>query len=332
MPVPFLRHRGNLARLGAGFTAAGMALSLAGCGETRILNGAGASFPAPIYQRWFQDLARKGLQVNYQSIGSGAGVRQFLSRTVDFAASDVPMNAEDIAKVSRGVVQIPMTAGAIAVAYQHKGCALKLSQTQLAGIFLGKISDYSQLGCAAKPIKVVVRSDGSGTTANFTAHLAAIDSTWKRQVGTGKSVKWPVGTGAKGNEGVAAQLAQVDGALGYVEAAFVKPPLQAAALTNGSGQLVPLTAQSAREALGSIDLGPDLVGGNANPSVGYPIVTFSWILLYKTGNGPRRDMLNTVFSETLSEPAQALAESLGFIQLPATVLEKGRAALATLQP
>jgi phosphate transport system substrate-binding protein len=251
---------------------------------------------------------------------------------VDFAASDVPMNAEDIAKVSRGVVQIPMTAGAIAVAYQHKGCALKLSQTQLAGIFLGKISDYSQLGCAAKPIKVVVRSDGSGTTANFTAHLAAIDSTWKRQVGTGKSVKWPVGTGAKGNEGVAAQLAQVDGALGYVEAAFVKPPLQAAALTNGSGQLVPLTAQTAREALGSIDLGPDLVGGNANPSVGYPIVTFSWILLYKTGNGPRRDMLNTVFSETLSEPAQALAESLGFIQLPATVLEKGRAALATLQP
>ena len=117
-------------------------------------------------------------------------------------------------KVSQGVVQIPMTAGAIAVAYQHKGCALKLSQAQLVGIFLGKINNYSQLGCATKPIKVVVRSDGSGTTANFTAHLAAIDPTWKQQVGTGKSVKWPVGTGAKGNEGVAAQLAQVDGALG----------------------------------------------------------------------------------------------------------------------
>jgi phosphate transport system substrate-binding protein len=332
MPLSVLRHRGNLSRLGAGFTAAGMAFSLAGCGETRTLNGAGASFPAPIYQRWFQDLASKGVRVNYQSIGSGAGVRQFLSRTVDFAASDVPMKAEDIAKVSQGVVQIPMTAGAIAVAYQHKDCALKLSQAQLAGIFLGKITNYSQLGCAAKPIKVVVRSDGSGTTANFTAHLAAIDPTWKQQVGTGKSVKWPVGTGAKGNEGVAAQLAQVDGALGYVEAAFVKPPLQAAALTNGSGQLVPLTPQRARQALGSIDLGPDLIGGEANPSVGYPIVTFSWILLYKTGNGPRREVLNTVFSNTLSEPAQALAENLGFIQLPPTVLEKGRAALATLQP
>jgi phosphate transport system substrate-binding protein len=332
MPASVLRRRGSLAGLGAGFTATSMALSLAGCGGTRTLNGAGASFPAPIYQRWFQDLASKGLRVNYQSIGSGAGVRQFLSRTVDFAASDVPMKADDIAKVSQGVVQIPMTAGAIAVAYQHKGCALKLSQAQLVGIFLGKINNYSQLGCADKPIKVVVRSDGSGTTANFTAHLSAIDPIWKQQVGTGKSVKWPVGTGAKGNEGVAAQLAQVDGGLGYVEAAFVKPPLQAAALTNGSGQQVPLTPQSAREALGSIDLGPDLIGSNPNPSVGYPIVTFSWILLYKTGNGPRRDGLNTVFSHTLSEPAQAMAERLGFIQLPPTVLRKGRTALATLQP
>jgi phosphate transport system substrate-binding protein len=150
------------------------------------------------------------------------------------------------------VVQIPMTAGAIAVAYQHKGCDLKLSQAQLAGIFQGKITDYSQLNCPAKPIKVVVRSDGSGTTANFTAHLAAIDPTWKRQVGSGKSVKWPVGTGAKGNEGVAAQLNQVDGGLGYVEAAFVKDPLQAAALTNAAGQLVTLSAESEQAALATI--------------------------------------------------------------------------------
>jgi phosphate transport system substrate-binding protein len=312
--------------------AAGVAVSLVACGKSSTLSGAGASFPTPIYQRWFQDLASKGVRVNYQSVGSGAGVRQFLSRTVDFAASDVPMPADDIAKVSQGVVQIPMTAGAIAVAYQNNGCALTLSQAQLAAIFLGKITNYSQLGCGDKPIKVVVRSDGSGTTANFTAHLAAIDPTWKQQVGAGKSVKWPVGTGAKGNEGVAAQLNQVDGALGYVEAAFVKPPLQAAALTNAGGQRVALTSESAREALASINLGPDLTGGNPNPAVGYPIVTFSWILLYKTGNGERRDVLNTVFSETLSDPAQALAESLGFIRLPAPVLEKGRAALATLQP
>lgn len=326
------RYRGSVVRIVAGATGVGMALSLAGCGTTSTLNGAGASFPAPIYQRWFQDLASKGVRVNYQSVGSGAGVRQFISRTVDFAASDVPMKAEEIAKVPQGVVQIPMTAGAIAVAYQHKGCELKLSQAQLAAIFLGKINDYGQLGCAAKPIKVVVRSDGSGTTANFTAHLAAIDPTWKQQVGAGKSVKWPVGTGAKGNEGVAAQLTQVDGALGYVEAAFVKAPLQAAALSNAAGRLEKPTAQSEREALAAINLGPDLVGSNPNPSVGYPIVTFSWILLYKTGTGPKREGLNAVFSHTLSEPAQAMAESLGFISLPAPVLEKGRAALATIQP
>ena len=273
------------------------------------------------------------MRVNDQSVGSGAGVRQFISRTVDFAASDVPtMKAEDLAKVPQGVVQIPMTAGAIAVADQNRGCELTLSQAQLVAIFLGKISNYSQLGCAAKPIKVVVRSDGSGTTANFTAHLAAMDPTWKQQVGTGKSVKWPVGIGAKGNEGVAAQLSQMDGAIGYVEAAFVKAPLQAATLTNASGRVWKLTAQSAREALASIDLGPDLIGGNPNPSGGYPIATFSWILLYKTGNGPRSDVLKNAFSTTLSDPAQAMAEDLGFISLPAAVQEKGRVALATLQP
>lgn len=312
--------------------ATGLALSLAGCGGTRTLSGSGASFPSPIYQRWFQELAGKGVRVNYQSVGSGAGVRQFISRTVDFGASDVPMKAEEIAKVPQGVVQIPMTAGAIAVAYNNSGCDLKLSQAQLVSIFQGKISNYSQLGCPAKPIKVVVRADGSGTTANFTAHLSAIDTTWQQKVGAAKSVKWPVGTAAKGNEGVAAQLIQVDGGLGYVEAAFVKAPLQAAALTNASGKTVKPTAESEQEALASIDLGPDLIGSNPNPKAGYPIVTFSWILLYKTGNGSRYDIINKVFDYTLSEPAQAMAADLGFISLPAPVLEKGRSALATVKP
>ncbi|MEY4354701.1 MAG: phosphate transporter substrate-binding protein PstS [Cyanobacteriota bacterium] len=325
-------HCQGVKRMLVSATAIGLASSLAGCGGTSTLSGAGASFPAPIYQSWFQELASKGVRVNYQSVGSGAGVRQFLSRTVDFGASDVPMKPEEIAKLPQGVVQIPMTAGAIAVAYNNPGCDLKLSQAQLVGLFQGKISNYSQLGCAAKPIKVVVRADGSGTTANFTAHLAAIDPTWKQQIGAAKSVKWPVGTAAKGNEGVAAQLKQVDGGLGYVEAAFVKAPLQAAALTNASGTTVKPTTESEQEALASIDLGPELTGSNPNPRVGYPIVTFSWILLYKTSNGPRHDTLNKVFSYTLSDPAQAMAGDLGFIRLPATVLEKGRAALATVQP
>jgi len=202
---------------------------------------------------------------------------------VDFAASDVPMKADEIAKLPQGVVQIPMTAGAIAVAYNNKGCELQLTQPQLVDVFLGKINNFSQLGCAAKPIKVVFRSDGSGTTANFTAHLAAISPAWKSEVGAGKNVKWPTGIGAKGNEGVAAQLSQVEGTIGYVESAFVKEPLQAAAISNASGQKLKPTLAAEQEALASIDLGPDLTGSNPNPAKGYPIVTFSWILLYKTG-------------------------------------------------
>ncbi len=307
-------------------------LSLIGCGGTTTLNGAGASFPAAIYQRWFQDLASQGVRVNYQSVGSGAGVRQLISHTVDFGASDVPMKADEIAKLPQGVVQIPMTAGAIALAYNYKGCDLKLSQAQLADVFLGKINNFSQLGCAPKPIKVVHRSDGSGTTANFTAHLAAISPAWKDSVGVGKTLKWPTGIGAKGNEGVAAQINQVEGAIGYVEAAFVKEPLQAAALTNASGQLVKPTLASEQEALAAIDLGPDLTGSNANPAKGYPIVTFSWLLLYKGGNGPKLETLKKLLTYTLSDQAQAMAPGLGYISLPPGVLTEGRAALATIKP
>ena len=155
----------------AGITAT---VTLAGCGGgtggrggdqvTGKLNGAGASFPAAIYQRWFQELQPEGVAVNYQSVGSGAGVRQFTAGTVDFGASDKPMKKEEIAKVSRGVLQIPMTAGAIAVAYNLDGCDLKLSQDQLAGIFLGKVKNFNELGCADQAITVVRRSDGSGNT------------------------------------------------------------------------------------------------------------------------------------------------------------------------
>jgi phosphate transport system substrate-binding protein len=334
----------RLRRTLAGSLAVGSsALLLAGCGGggggtgggtggggSATLNGAGASFPAAIYQRWFQDLAGKGVRVNYQSVGSGAGVRQFTARTVDFGASDVPMKAEEIAKVPNGVVQIPMTAGAIAVAYNNKGCDLQLSQAQLTDIFLGKINDFSQVGCAAKPIKVVYRSDGSGTTANFTAHLAAISPAWKAGPGSGKNVKWPTGVGAKGNEGVAAQLTQLDGGIGYAEAAFVKGALQAATLTNASGEKVKPTAESASKALASIDLGPDLIGSNPNPPQGYPIVTFSWILLYNTGNGDKVDSLKKVFDHTLSDQAQAMAPELGYVALPPEVLAKGREKLATI--
>ena len=291
------------------------------------LNAAGASFPAAIYQRWFQELAPEGVKVNYQSVGSGAGVRQFTARTVDFGASDKPMKPEAIAKVDRGVVQIPMTAGAIAVAYNNPSCKLSLTQEQLAGIFLGKINNYTELGCTDQAITIVHRSDGSGTTYNFTNHLSAISPEWKKDVGADKSVKWPTGVGAKGNEGVAAQLNQIKGGLGYVELAYVKGDLQAAALQNASDEQVKPTNATASEALGSIDLGPDLIGSNPNPEGGYPIVTFTWVLAYETGNGDKTAALKKTFEFMLSEEAQSKAPALGYISLPAEVVTKAKGAV-----
>jgi phosphate transport system substrate-binding protein len=310
-------RRSTTARVLTGLAGLAATLSLASCsvggGGTPQgnLSGAGASFPAAIYQRWFQELAGQGVKVNYQSVGSGAGVRQFSAGTVDFAASDEPMKAEEISKVARGVLQIPMTAGAIAVAYNNPGCELKLSQQQLADVFLGKINNYSQLGCADKKLTVVHRSDGSGTTHNFTKHLAAISGAWKNGPGSAKTVAWPTGVGSKGNEGVAAQLNQVEGGLGYVESAYVKGKLQAAALANASGQVVKPTNAAASEALASIDLGADLTGSNANPLKGYPIVTYTWILAYENGNGAKAEVLQKAFNFMLSEQAQGQAPQLG---------------------
>jgi len=329
-------RRTTTARVLIGLAGVAAGLSLASCsvgggsGPSGTLAGAGASFPAAIYQRWFQELAGQGVRVNYQSVGSGAGVRQFTAGTVDFAASDAPMKDDEIAKVSRGVLQIPMTAGAIAVAYNNAGCDLKLSQQQLADIFLGKITNYGQLGCADKKITVVHRSDGSGTTYNFTKHLAAISDAWKNGPGTSKTVAWPTGVGAKGNEGIAAQLNQVEGGLGYVESAYVKGKLQAAALTNASGEVVKPNSASEREALASINLGPNLIGGNPNPMKGYPIVTFTWILAYQNGNGTKAELLKKAFNFMLSEQAQAQAPALGYVTMPAPVIEKAKAAVAKI--
>ena len=326
--------RSSIALMGV---AAG--LSLAACTSTEnsksniegTLSAAGASFPAAIYQRWFSDLAPQGIQVNYQSVGSGAGVRQFTAGTVDFGASDKPMKPEAIAKVSRGVVQIPMTAGAIAVAYNNAGCELKLTQGQLAGIFLGSIKNYSELGCDSKAIKIVHRSDGSGTTYNFTKHLSAISPEWKDNVGADKSVQWPSGIGAKGNEGVSAQLQQIDGGIGYVELAYVKGDLQAAAVQNGSGEKVVPTNKTASEALGSIDLGPDLIGGNPNPMGGYPIVTFTWVLAYANNNAEKLPLLQKTFNYMLSDEAQSKAPELGYVSLPQEVISKAKEAVATIK-
>ena len=308
-------------------------ISLSSCSNGQTLQAAGASFPAGLYQRWFADLASKDkIRVNYQSVGSGAGVRQFQAGTVDFAASDKPLDAQDAAAIKRGVVQLPLTAGAIAVAYNLPGCKLKLSQEQLVQIFEGKIRNFQQLGCADQAIQVVVRSDGSGTTYNFTNSLAAFSPSWKKGPGVGKSVNWPTGVGAKGNEGVAASLLQTKGSIGYVEAAYVRGVLQAAAIANRAGSFSLPDAANASQALATINLGDDLTGNDPNPSAGYPIVTFTWVLLYKDGNAAKLPALQRTFNYALSEAAQKQAPSLGYIPLPAPVLAKAKNALATIGP
>jgi phosphate transport system substrate-binding protein len=295
------------------------------------LNGAGATFPAPIYQRWFQDYAAStGNRVNYQSVGSGAGVRQYVAGTVDFGATDEPISSKEASKVKRGVVQIPMVGGTIAVAYNKPGCTLKLTQKQVVDVFLGTIKDWKQLGCASGPVRVVHRSDGSGTTFAFTNSLSAFSSEWKSKVGEGKSVKWPVGIGGKGNEGVAGSIRQTAGSIGYVNTGFVRAnKLQAAAVQNKAGQFVLPTAKSGAIALNSIALDSNLAGENPNPSAAgaYPISTLTWILAYKSGNGAKADDIQKALNYALSAKAQMIADDLGYVPLAGSILNKSRIAV-----
>ena len=292
------------------------------------LNGAGATFPAPIYQRWFADYASStGERVNYQSVGSGAGVRQYIAGTVDFGATDEPISSKDASKVKRGVVQIPMVGGTIAIAYNKPGCTLKLTQKQTVSVFSGTIKDWKQLGCSAGPIKVVHRSDGSGTTFAFTNSLDAFGG-WKP--GVGKSVKWPVGVGGKGNEGVAGTIKTAPGTIGYVNTGFIKTnKLQVAALQNKVGQFVLPTAKSGALALNSIKLNANLAGENPNPSTSgaYPISTLTWILAYKSGNGAKTTSIQKALNYALSGKAQLLADDLGYVPLSGSILNKARIAV-----
>lgn len=293
------------------------------------LNGAGATFPAPLYQRWLQDYARtSGNRVNYQSVGSGAGVRQFLAGTVDFAASDEPIKPAEAAKVKRGVVQIPMVGGTIAVAYNKPGCSLKLTQKQTVDIFAGRIKDWKQLpNCGNGPIRTVYRSDGSGTTFAFTNSLNAFGG-WI--AGVGKAVKWSTGIGAKGNEGVSGSIRNTPGSIGYVNTGFVKANrLQAAAIQNKAGKFVLPTAASGSAALNNIKLDANLAGENPNPAgaTAYPISTLTWILVYKTGNGANTSAIREALNYALSSKAQSLADDLGYVPLSGSILNRARLAV-----
>ncbi|HEY9851246.1 MAG TPA: phosphate ABC transporter substrate-binding protein PstS [Leptolyngbyaceae cyanobacterium] len=312
------------------------------------LTGAGATFPAPLYQRWFVDLNKKypKLQVSYQSIGSGAGVEQFVAGTVDFGASDVAMKDEEIAKVQRGVLMLPMTAGSIVLAYNVPGIetGLKLPRQVYTDILLGNIKNWNDPKIVAAnpgvnlpnlPITVVTRSDGSGTTGVFTKHMSEISPEFKTKVGEGKSVNWPVGISAKGNEGVTAQVQQSQGSIGYVEYGYAKQTgLKYAALENKAGNFVTPTEGSASKTLDAVTLPENLRSFIADPegTDSYPIVSYTWLLAYKQYPNPAQaKAIEAMIEYGLTEGQKNSAE-LGYVPLPASVAQKVAAVADQISP
>ena len=310
---------------------------LASCGasdssKTFKLNGAGATFPASLYNYWLMSFSREtGNRVNYQAVGSGAGVRQFNANTIDFGASDGAVKDKDLPP--SGMVQIPMTGGAIVPAYFNPECEeVKMTQTQLADVYLGKITNWKEFGCPDRDILVVYRSDGSGTTKGFTNSLSAFSSEWKKNVGTGKAVSWPVGVGAKGNSGVAAQVQGQFGALGYVNYGYVKNDksgkLKQVSLQNKAGNFVTANAETSSAGLSKIVLDDKLRGADPNPegANSYPIVSLTWILAYPESKPGVKETLRYM----LSEESQAKSDSLGFVPLPEDLRQKSLKAIETI--
>lgn len=314
------------------------------------LTGAGATFPYPLYSKWFADYAQKtGVKINYQSIGSGGGIRQLSEGTVDFGASDSPMKDEDIAKAKGPVMHFPTVLGAVAVTYNlpELTAPLRISGQVLGDIFAGRIRKWNDPKLAAlnpgvklpaTDILVVHRSDGSGTTFVFTDYLATVSPSWAAGPGRGKEVAWPVGLGGKGNEGVAGQVKQTPGSVGYVELAYAKQnKLPFASVQNAAGNFIApspdgMTAAAAAvaESLpGNTDYRLSIV--NAKGAQAYPISSFTWILVYAQQSDSvkgrkLRDFLRWALTEGESQAA-----SLDYAPLPASMATRLTARLDSIK-
>jgi phosphate transport system substrate-binding protein len=314
-----------------------------GAEDAVTLQGTGATFPAPLYEKWFTEYNKEHptVQINYQALGSGAGIKQFQEHLVDFGASDAAMTDQEMAPVKDGVVLLPMTAGAIVLAYNLPGITtdLNLSREAYAGIFLGKITSWNDPAITKTnpganlpdtKITVVSRSDGSGTTFVFTSHLSAISDDWKKGPGPGKSVNFPVGVAGKGNPGVAALIKQTPGAIGYVEYGYaVQAKMPMALLENKSGKLVKADLTTGKDALASVQLPENLRAWVTDPAgpESYPIVTYTWLLCYKKyDNGKTSDTLKSVIKYGLTK-GQSFSADLGYIPLPASVIDADMKAL-----
>ena len=314
------------------------------------LTGAGATFPYPIYSKWFSDYATAtGVKINYQSIGSGGGIRQLSEETVDFGASDSPMSDDEMSKAKGGaILHIPTVLGADVITYNLPGvtAALKLTPAVIADIFMGRVKKWNDSRIASlnaggtlpnQDILVVHRSDGSGTTYIFTDYLSTAVPAWKTSVGKGKEVKWPVGLGAKGNEGVAGQVKQTPGSIGYVELAYAtQNQLPIAAIRNKSGQFVaasvPAVTAAAAGAAKALPANTDyrISIVDAPGADSYPISSFTWILVYQHQTDAVKgkklvDFLNWALTE-----GEKSAVTLDYAPLPAEMATTVKAKLGTI--
>jgi phosphate transport system substrate-binding protein len=315
------------------------------------LTGAGATFPQPIYSKWFSDYAAKtGVRINYQSIGSGGGIRQISEGTVDFGASDAPMTDDEMAKAKGGpILHFPTVLGADVITYNVPGVtqSLQLTGDVIADIFLGKIKKWNDARIAglnsgvkfpASDILVVHRSDGSGTTYVFTDYLSAISPAWAAGPGKAKDVKWPVGLGGKGNEGVAGQIKQTPGTIGYVELAYANQNrLPVAKVKNAAGQFVgPTIASITAAAAGALEK----LGANTDYRVSivnspgaeaYPISSFTWLLVYQRQQDPVKGKKLVDFLRWALTEGEASAGALDYAPLPEAVGKQLLDRLATIQ-
>ena len=329
---------------------ASLACGGGGADATVALTGAGATFPYPVYSKWFDAYYKAtGNQVNYQSLGSGAGVKQYTEGTVDFGATDGPMNDAEIAAAKGLVLHIPTVLGADAVTWNlpSLGTAqLKFDAATLADIFLGKITRWNDprivalnpdVKLPAKDLLVVHRSDGSGTTYIWTDYLSTVSPEWKEKVGTGKSVNWPVGLGGKGNEGVTQQIKQVEGTIGYVELIYAMAnDLPFAAIRNKSGSFVSPTLESVSAAAAGVDLPADtdfrVSIVDAAGAEAYPVASFTWLLIRPDmEDASKATAVKQFLTWMLSDEAAAMASELHYAPLPAPVQALVKARLATLK-
>ena len=324
---------------GLALLAAMAALTAAPVNAQVSLTGAGATFPNPIYTKWFDAYNKKtGVQINYQSIGSGGGIRQFTEGTVDFGASDGPMNDDQMQAVGGKVLHVPTVLGAVVLTYNLPGIGdtrLKFDGATIAGIFQGKITKWNDKSIAAlnpdvklpdSDIIVVHRSDGSGTSYIFTDFLSKISPDWKQSVGKATSVNWPVGLGGKGNEGVTQQVKQTEGSLGYVELIYaLSNGLPYGEVKNGAGKFVEpsLASVSAAAASAKFEKNTDFRVSitNAPGEEAYPISSFTWLLIQTDIKDPAKGKaLKDFLAWMLTPEAQKMAEDLKYAPLPGPVV------------